>query len=50
MRIEHIALWTEDIERLKDFYVRYFAEPVTDIMSVIEDPEGNLIEIVSENS
>jgi lactoylglutathione lyase len=22
--IEHIALWTEDIERLADFYARYF--------------------------
>ena len=24
MRIEHIALWAEDIELLKDFYTRYF--------------------------
>lgn len=24
MRIEHVALWTEDLERLKDFYTRYF--------------------------
>lgn len=24
MRIEHIALWAEDIELLKDFYIRYF--------------------------
>lgn len=24
MRIEHIALWTDDIERCTDFYVRYF--------------------------
>lgn len=24
MRIEHIAIWTNDLERLKDFYVRYF--------------------------
>jgi lactoylglutathione lyase len=22
--IEHVALWTHDIERLKDFYTRYF--------------------------
>jgi lactoylglutathione lyase len=22
--IEHVALWTEDLERLKAFYVRYF--------------------------
>jgi lactoylglutathione lyase len=25
MRIDHIALWTDDLERLKQFYVRYFA-------------------------
>lgn len=24
MRINHIALWTNDIENLKNFYVRYF--------------------------
>src|SRR5512145_1029671 len=24
MHINHIALWTQDLERLKDFYVRYF--------------------------
>lgn len=24
MRIDHIALWTEDLERCKQFYVRYF--------------------------
>ncbi|NLG16805.1 MAG: hypothetical protein GX556_05675 [Fibrobacter sp.] len=24
MRIAHIALWSNDIERLKDFYVKYF--------------------------
>lgn len=24
MKIEHIAIWAEDIERLKDFYLRYF--------------------------
>ena len=24
MRIEHIALWTKDIERLREFYVRWF--------------------------
>jgi lactoylglutathione lyase len=24
MRIEHIALWTKDLEKLKDFYIRYF--------------------------
>lgn len=24
MRIEHIAIWTKDLETLKDFYVSYF--------------------------
>ncbi len=24
MKIEHIAIWTKDLERLKDFYTRYF--------------------------
>lgn len=24
MRIEHIAIWTEQLETLKDFYVKYF--------------------------
>ena len=24
MRIEHVAIWTNDLEALKDFYVRYF--------------------------
>lgn len=24
MRIEHVAIWTADLERLRDFYERYF--------------------------
>lgn len=24
MKIEHIALWTSDLERMKDFYMKYF--------------------------
>ncbi len=24
MKIEHIALWTKDLERIKDFYVEFF--------------------------
>ena len=24
MKIEHIAIWTNDLERLKDFYTKYF--------------------------
>jgi catechol 2,3-dioxygenase-like lactoylglutathione lyase family enzyme len=27
MRIEHIALWTHDLERLRQFYETYFAGP-----------------------
>jgi lactoylglutathione lyase len=28
VRIEHVALWTRDLERLRDFYVRHFgAQP-----------------------
>lgn len=25
VRIEHLAIWTRDLERLRDFYVRHFA-------------------------
>lgn len=24
MKVEHIAIWSNDIDRLKDFYVKYF--------------------------
>lgn len=24
MKIEHIAIWTNDLERLRDFYMKYF--------------------------
>lgn len=24
MKIDHVAIWTEDLERLKEFYIRYF--------------------------
>ncbi|HWU39938.1 MAG TPA: VOC family protein [Candidatus Acidoferrum sp.] len=24
MRIDHVAMWTADLERLRDFYERYF--------------------------
>jgi lactoylglutathione lyase len=24
MRLEHVAIWTEDLERLTDFYTEYF--------------------------
>lgn len=30
MRIEHVALWAEDIDVLKDFYVQYFKAKASD--------------------
>jgi lactoylglutathione lyase len=30
MHIEHIAIWTNDIERLKDFYIKYFGCSVSE--------------------
>lgn len=30
MRIEHIAIWADDLEKLKDFYVKYFAAAAGD--------------------
>jgi len=30
MRIEHVAFWTEDLERLAGFYERYFGATVGD--------------------
>jgi lactoylglutathione lyase len=24
MKIEHLAIWTNQLERLKDFYIKYF--------------------------
>lgn len=24
MKIEHLAIWTHDLEKVKDFYIRYF--------------------------
>src|SRR5580658_3236794 len=29
VRIEHVALWTEDIDRLAGFYARYFGASVS---------------------
>lgn len=31
MRIEHIAIWSPDIERLKQFYIAYFGAISTDL-------------------
>jgi lactoylglutathione lyase len=56
-RIEHVALWTQDIARLRDFYAQHFGaagHPVLDgprrtgdgyYESVVLDPDGNRIEI-----
>jgi lactoylglutathione lyase len=30
MKIEHIAIWSRDIEKLKDFYIRYFGASATE--------------------
>jgi lactoylglutathione lyase len=30
MKIEHIAIWTQNLERLKDFYVTYFEAQAND--------------------
>ncbi len=30
MKIDHLALWTADLERSKDFYVRYFSATAGD--------------------
>jgi lactoylglutathione lyase len=30
MRIEHIALWTADLERCKQFYITYFEAVASD--------------------
>jgi len=30
MRIEHIAIWSENLELLKDFYIRHFGCKVSD--------------------
>ncbi|EFS04353.1 glyoxalase family protein [Listeria seeligeri FSL S4-171] len=31
MKIEHIALWTSDLEKMKDFYVTYFGATANDL-------------------
>lgn len=30
MKIEHLAMWTTELDRLKDFYVRFFGVMVSD--------------------
>nr|WP_277487580.1 VOC family protein [Catalinimonas alkaloidigena] len=30
MKIEHIALWTKDLERSRDFYIKYFGAKSND--------------------
>jgi catechol 2,3-dioxygenase-like lactoylglutathione lyase family enzyme len=31
MRIEHVALWTQDLDRLKGFYETYFGAVANDL-------------------
>jgi lactoylglutathione lyase len=31
MHIDHIAIWTLDVDRLKDFYIRHFSCSVSDL-------------------
>jgi len=41
MHIEHVAIWTKNLERLKDFYVHYFqavAGVSTPIMTKASNP------------
>jgi lactoylglutathione lyase len=58
IKIEHLALWVNDLEATKNFYIHYFdmvcGEKYTNIQkqftsyyyeSVVLDPEGNFIEI-----
>ena len=30
MKIEHVALWSKDIEKLKDFFIKYFNSKAND--------------------
>ena len=49
MKIEHVALLTNDLEKMRDFYETYFAakSPTGDgyYEAGLQDPEGNQIEI-----
>lgn len=56
MKIEHVAIWTADLERLKEFYSNYFhavpgkkyANPVTGFQSYfLTFPAGARLEIMS---
>ena len=59
MRIEHVALWTKDLERMKDFYVEFFqgktnekyVNPKTDFESYfIAFDSGARLEIMQKAS
>lgn len=59
MRIEHIALWSPDIDRLKDFYIKYFHATANDCYEntktgyrsyFLSFDEGSRLEIMSMNS
>lgn len=59
MHISHIALWTRDIEVLKDFYVKYFGGIANKKYQnqakgfesyFISFPEGSALEIMSKTT
>ncbi|MCD8349857.1 MAG: VOC family protein [Planctomycetaceae bacterium] len=37
MKLEHIAVWTRDLERSKDFYVKYFNAVANDKYTSVHD-------------
>lgn len=56
MKLEHIALWTNNIEKTKQFYIQYFCGKSGDKFSIndsrfesyfIEFPHGSRLELMS---
>ncbi len=45
MKIEHVAMYVNDLEAMRDFFVRYFATGDGYYESCVLGPEGNQIEI-----
>ena len=37
MKLEHIAVWTRNLEKMREFYVAYFAAVANDKYSSVED-------------
>ena len=58
MKVAHVAIWVEDLERMKDFYVRYFNmqcgeqyhNPVKQFSSYFlsSEKDGTRIELMSK--